>query len=245
MTWSQIGWAIIALGALLLLGLRFLFMQGRHGYDVRKMPIVDTFLDQRVSSIERGLGRHMILGDTFWSRPYPGLGLHALTVLNRLVSPGSMADGLENINAGAGGLVLFARQIVLGQYQDGFSERLSVSVPGPTPLSFLAGLLPEINRQPLGSLAIFGHYGSTAPLWTEGAALKGADSFAAAGTLSAQAALFLNMRDVLIGEEIFMLPGLFNPMPQTHAGWLTEDILRVVLMLLIVGAALLQIAGVL
>lgn len=245
MTWAQIGWTMIALGAVLLLGLRFLFGQGRHGYDVRNLSIVASLLDQRVSSIERGLGRQVILGDKFWSRSYPGLGLHALTVLNSLISPQAMADGLENVNAGAGGLVVFARQIVLGQYQDGFSMHLPVSLPGPTPLSFLAGVLPEINREPLGSLAIFGQFGSTAPLWTEGAALKGVDGFAAAGSLSAQAALFLSVRDVLMGEEVFMLPGLFDPTPQAQADWLTEDILRVMLMVLIVAAALLKMAGVL
>lgn len=245
MTWSQIGWTIIALGAVLLVGLRLIFSTGRHGYAVRKMPIIDRLTDQRVSAIERGLGRQVILGEKFWSRSYPALGLHALAVLNDLVSPGTTADGQEIISGGAGGLVVFARQIVQGHYQDGFSMRLPVSMPGPTPLSFLAGLLPEINRQPLGSLAIFGHYGSTASLWTEAAALKGAHGFAAAGSLSAQAALFLNVRDLLIGEEVFMLPGLFDTTPQAQANWLTEDILRILLIVLIVAAALLKMAGVL
>jgi hypothetical protein len=69
--------------------------------------------------------------------------------------------------------------------------------------------------------------------------------FAAAGSVIAQAALFLNVRDLLIGEEVFMLPGLMEPTPPNQAGWLTEDILRAALMGLLIVAVILKVAGLL
>lgn len=249
MTWAEIGWAIIGLTAVSLTGFSLLFNR-RRGYLARTNPAIKAFLDQRVAAIERGEGRQVVLGDRFWSRAFPGLALHALAVLPGLVNPETMADDGQAVVAGTGELVLFARQIVQGRYRDGFSPGLHaitmpVSLPGPTPLSFLAGFLPEMGLHPPGSVGIFGNYGLTAPLLTEGAVMRGGHAFAAAGSITAQAALFLNVRDLLIGEEVFLLPGLMDPTPYNQAGWITEDILRILLMALIVLAAVLTMAGVL
>lgn len=248
MTWVQIGWTVIFLAVVLLVGFSLIFKTGRR-YPVRQLPAVKALFDQRVIAIERGEGRQVVLGNRFWSRAYPGLGLHALSVLPSLVSTEVMVDGGQVVSAGTGELVLFARQIIQGVYRDGFSPALEpvinpVQLPGPTPLAFTAGLLTEINLHSPGSLALFGSFGLSAPLWAEAASIKGGNVFAAAGLISAQAALFLNVRDVLIGEEIFMLPGAMEPTAVNQAGWITEDILRVLLMVLMLAAAVMKMVGV-
>ena len=249
MTWTQIGWTVIALAAVLLAGFSLLFGR-RYKYLARTSPAVKRLQDQRVIAVERGVGRQVVLGDGLWTHAYPGLGLHALSMLPGMVSPEDSVEGGQVISTGSGALVLFARQIVQGCYQDGFSpglqERvLPVSLPGPTPLSFTAGLLPGFSTQPPGSLAMFGSFGLSAPLWAEAAQIKGGHVFAAAGSITAQAALFLNVHDLLIGEEVFMLPGLIKTTASYQAGWLTEDILRVSLMALLIVAAILKMAGLL
>ena len=249
MTWSEIGWIIIGLAAILLTASSIIF-KGRRSYFVRTSPAVKAFLDQRVTAIERGETRQIVLGDRFWSRANPGLELHALAVLPDLASPEAIADGGQTVAAGTGELVLFARQILTGGYQDGFSTGLHslimpVILPGPTPLSFLAGFLPEIGFQSPGSVGLFGNYGITAPMLAEGATRRGGHAFAAAGSVTAQAALFLNVRDLLIGEEVFLLPGLITRTPYNQAGWMTEDILRASLIALMAIAALLKMAGLL
>jgi hypothetical protein len=247
MTWTQIGWTIIALAAVLLTGFSLLFRH-RYTYQARKNPAVERLQEQQVIAIERGMGRQVVLGDGLWTHAYPGLGLHALLTLPGMVSPEDCVEAGQVISTGSGVMVLFARQIVQGCYQDGFSpglqERvLPVSLPGPTPLSFTAGLLPDLSTQRLGSLAMFGSYGLSAPLWAEAAQIKGAHVFAAAGSITAQATLFLNVRNLLIGEEVFMLPGLLKISKVNQAGWLTEDILRVALMILLIIASVLKMAG--
>ena len=248
MTWGQIGWSMIALAVVLLVGFSLIFKDGRR-YHVRHLPAVKALFDQRVIAVERGEGRQVVLGHRFWSRAYPGLGLHALSALPSLVSPEMMVDGGQAVSAGAGELVLFARQIVHGGYRDGFSAGLEagmspIQLPGPTPLSFTAGLLTEINLHSPGSLALFGSFGQCSPLWAEAAFIKGGNVFAAAGLISAQAALFMSVRDLLIGEEVFLLPGLMEATPVNQAGWLTEDILRALLIVLILVAAVMKMVGI-
>lgn len=244
MTWVEIGWVMIGLAAVLLIVFTFLF-KWRLRYQVRNKTAVQAFVDHRVRSVERGETRQVLLGDQFWSRAYPALGLHALSVFSSLSSVESTADGRQVAASGTGELALFARQIVQGSYKDGFSTGLSISLPGPTPLSFVAGLLPEMGLHTPGSVGLFGNYGQMGALLTEAALLKGGHVLAAAGSITSQAVLFLNLRDLLIGEEVFMLPGLIESTPGNQAGWFTEDILRVLLMVLLVIAAGLKMAGLL
>lgn len=249
MTWSLAGWMLIALAAILLVLFHFLF-QGKKGYSARRFSETEALMDSRVSAIEKGQCQQVVLGHHFWSRAYPGLGLHALSVLPSLVDTEIGADGGLTVSAGDGSLVVFARQIVQAAYQDGYSSALQpagvkVALPGPTPLSFTAGLLPEMGRHSLGSLALFGNYGVEAALWAETAVLKGSQVFSAAATLDSQAALYVNVPNLLIGEEVFMLPGLLTATADNEVGWLTEDILRGLLMLLLVIAAILKMVGVL
>ncbi len=243
MTWAQIGWTVIGLSALLLLVFSF-FYKGRRRYLIRKLTSLDVFQDDRIAAIERGKARHIVLGDQFWSRAYPALSLHALSVLPSLATSEDLMDGGQILSAGTGELAVFARQIVAGLYQGGFSAHLPVSLPGPTPFSFLAGFIPETGLKPLGSVGMFGNYGLTAALLSEAVELRGGHVFAAAGSITAQAALFVKTEDLLIGEEVFMLPGGFEPKAVGQAGWVTEDIIRLALMVLLVVAAGLKMAGV-
>jgi len=243
MTWAQIGWAFIALAAVLLFVLSLLDKR-RCRYPMRKNKALKDFLEQRLTAVERGTDRQVVLGDRFWSRAYPALGLHALAVLPRLTKPEDLADGRQSLMAGTGELVVFAQQIVHGNYQGGFSEALPVTLPGPTPFSFLAGFIPEVGQRQPGSVGLLGNYGATAALMNEAVAMQGGHTFAAAGSITAQASLYLNLQALLIGEEVFMLPGGIEPTHQDLAGWVTEDILRLVLIALLVVAAGLKMAGV-
>jgi len=247
MTWTELGWAIIGLGSILLIVFSLAFKkEGR--YRPRKQELVNTFLNQRVRAVEQGKKRLILLGEDFWSQAFPGLGLHALTVLPGLIKFEDIVEGGQVVSAGRGELVLFARQVIQGRYQEGFSPALHhamVSLVGFQGFSFTAGLLSELNRDSPGSLAILGGYGFDSVLWAESVQAKGGHVFAAAGTISAQAALYLTVRDLLIGEEVFMLPGLIKPMVGNQAGWTTEDILRLVLIALLILVSLLKAGGIL
>ncbi len=243
MTWTEIGWVIIGLGAVSLLLFNFLFAR-RGRYVVRPQPAVRSFLKQRMHAFERGEINQVLLGSRLWSRAYPALGLHALSVASGLagLEPGALEAQL--IAVGTGELALFARQIYQGTYRDGYSSALNLALTGPTPYAFLAGFLAEMHLHPSGAVGLFGNFDQMGALIMEAVADQGGRPFAAAGSINAQAALFLTTRDLLIGEEIFLLPGLFDSSPGYQAAWISEDLLRVALLALLVIAAGLKMAGI-
>ncbi len=247
MTWSLVGWMVIGLGVVLLLAFSFLF-KGHKGYPVRRFPAVERLVASRVTALEQGKKCAVVLGHRFWSSAYPGLGLQALSILPTVLSEENAAEGGQVVAVGDGSLLMLARQIVGKCYRDGFSKALhnpdlSVSLPGMTPISFTAGLLPELHSHSYGALVLAGNYGPEAIMWAESLADRAEYVFAAAGTLSSQAALFPSVQDSLIGEEIFMLPGLVDGQPVDQAALLTEDILRIGCVLLLLVGVILKLAG--
>ncbi len=249
MTWSFIGWVIIGLSAGLLFGLSFL-IKDFDIYQIRWPAMISRLIASRASAIEQGKKRQVVLGHQLWSHTYPGLGLHTLSVLPDFLDPESVVDGGQSVSGGDGSLVVFARQMITGRYRDGFSlalqdASLESKLYGPTPLSFTAGFLPELGMDPQGSLALFGDYGPEAALWVEAARTRHGRVFAAAGSIDSQASLFMTVPDLLIGEEVYMLPGLLSPTSKNRAGWLTEDFVRIILILMIVFGAILKMVGVL
>ena len=249
MTWSMVGWAVIILAAVLLILFTFLFKKNSH-YQARHQTSVDVLKSERVTAVERGERRQIILGNQLWSPAYSGLGLHALVTLPVFVNSAAIADRGQGVATSDGSLLVIARQITRGSYQDGYSELIDetiqhVTLPGVTPFSFTVGILHQLAVQKPRSLALFGVYGSESALWAASASDQGGEVFAAAGSLEAQAVLFLSVRDLLIGEEVYLMPGLVNPTPADQAAWLTEDIIRVLLIALLIAGAALKLGGVL
>jgi len=247
--WSIVGWAVIALSALLLV-ICSLLGNKLDFYSLRKSSSTSGLMKAQISAIERGQPRLIAIGDQFWSRAYPGLGLHALTSLPMLADTENVMDGGLSVAGGDGSLLVLAHQIVQNGYVNGFSmelskPRMSVILPGLTHLSFSVGLLSELGSQKYGSIALFGNYGPAAILWTEAVQSKGGYAFAAAGSLTSQAALLFNVRDLMIGESIFSMSGLLSSNPPDQARWLIEDILRVLLIFSLVAGVILKLTGVL
>lgn len=248
MNQKLIGLIIILLSAVLLPSL-YLLLKRKDIYFPRNFPAIDLLKSNRTKSIERGLGRGVVLGHRLWSQPYPGLGLAALQALPIYDEMGVRFDGRQQITTSAGSLLLFTRQILSEQYIGGFSEDLHQKsesmILGVTPWSYTAGLLPELSAAPQGSLSLLGYFGPEAALWGGELDEYSGHIFAAGGTLAGQAALFLSVRDLILGESIYALPGLFHPTPLNKASLLTGDILRALLILALLVGVGLKLAGVL
>ncbi|MFN2302748.1 MAG: hypothetical protein ACK2TV_03360, partial [Anaerolineales bacterium] len=206
MTVEIIGWVLIGLAAGLLGVLTFIFKWGRQ-YSVRELQMGQLFERSQEASIERGLRRQIVLGHQFWSYSYPSLGLWTVNVLPVLLKPEVGEDGLLSVSTADGTLAVMARQVVEQTYRNGFSTFLGhsgvqINLPGLTPLVFTAGFLSGIVRQPYGSLTLLGVYGPESLLWVDAVQSRDSVVMAAAGTLAAQAALYANVQNILIGESI-------------------------------------------
>lgn len=249
MTWSLVGWAVIMLAAVLLV-LFEVSLKGKTNYRVRHISAVEGLKTSRVTAVEKGRRRQVILGHRLWSQTYPGLGLQALTALPAFIDAEAVVDGGQILSLGGGSLLVLARQVIQGRYKDGFSESINegvqhLTLPGVTPLSFTAGILDMLAQQRPYSTALFGDYGPEAALWAASTADRGGEVFAAAGSLESQAVLFLSVRDLLIGEEIYLIPGSLDPAKSDRTGCLVEDILRIVLITSLLAGVVLKLGGIL
>ncbi|MFW5713527.1 MAG: hypothetical protein ACOCYU_02530 [Brevefilum sp.] len=248
MNWTLIGWALIFISAILIIFSKFLPLSKT--YPVRELPIVENLRKAQITTMERGEQRRVLLGDRIAPLAYPGLGLQALSALPSFLDRESAIDGGLTLGSADGGLVVFARQIVQNRYRDGFSPVLHQAgvrtmLYGPTPLSFTAGILPELAGSTGGSLTLFGHYGPEAMLWVEALRRNGGGAFASGGSLAAQAVLLLTVRDVSLGESTFAYPHILTGKKGSSQELFTEDLLRLVLMLGLLIGVLLKLGGVL
>lgn len=248
MNWALVGWGLIALGFILLASLSLWFKK-HGGYQTRHFPQIDELNDAKTIAIERGLNRMVVIGHQLSSLGYPGLGPNSLAALPGFLDSESLSYGKMSISTSEGALAVFARQIIENRYQNGFSEALPTSrvkpaLFGPTPFSFTAGLLCALSTNGEQGLVLIGNFGPEASLWTEICASKNGHVFAAAGTIESQALLFTHLSDLLLGESSFLLPGLIHSSPARQAGWLAEDILRIILILSFILGAILKIADV-
>jgi len=248
LNWALTGWVFIGLGIVLIIVLIW-------GIKVspaflRTLPFTKRLIESRAETVECGRYQQIFLGDNLLSQTYPGLGLSALGALPVFLDGETLVDGNSRVSSPSGEILVFAQQILQSRYQDGFSEPLAedlvrIGPYGPTPISFIAGLLPALPRQPYGTLVLLGDYGPQASLAVKAVLDQGGRVFAAAGSITSQAALFLNVRDILLGEEVFRVSEVMLPDPQKTATILVEDILRVLLILLLVIGAGLTMVGVL
>ncbi len=248
MTWSTIGWIVIGLAAVLLLVLSWVVKPGN--YPLRQRSFSEHLHRSRAATIEQGRRQQMVLGHTLWSRTYPGLGLSSLAGLSALIDPENLANGNATVSATAGTLAVFANQILQGRYQDGFSEgllasRMQATVYGPTMFSFTAGLMSDLKMRPYGTMVLLGDFGPESAISIKNIYDQDGEAYVAAGTITSQAVLFLNVRDILLGEEIYLASALLAPNPTQIASSLAEDLLRGALILALVVGAVLKALGVL
>jgi hypothetical protein len=249
MNWALAGWILIGLCALLL-GIFTLVFKAKSGYQVRKAPGLDRFVDAQIAAIEGGLHQQVSLGLQFAPGLYPGLGLQGLLLFpNLLPAEAGAAQGVS-VSAGDGSLAVLAQQIIRNQYLGGYWQLLpqggvSATLPGPTQPSYAAGLMSELGFRRHGSLAILGYHGAETVLYAEALTQKGGTFFSTSGSLLSQAALFPVVNDLMIGENIYRLGGLLKPSPGNQVGWLVEDVIRISMMILLIVAVVLKMVGVL
>ncbi|MBG0787229.1 MAG: hypothetical protein H0S79_19220 [Anaerolineaceae bacterium] len=248
MTWTMVGWIIIGLAAVLLAALTWIVKP--RALALRRQDFFRHLNRSRTATLEQGRRQEVVLGHALWSRAYPGLGLSGLASYDALLDAETLADGRQTVSANAGILAVFARQIIRGRYDSGFSDQLLPAeiqpvVYGPTTFSFNAGLMSDLKMQDYGTLVILGDFGPESAISVKNIHDQRGQAFAAAGSLASQAALLLNVQNILLGEEVFMAPALLDPQPKNLAGAQAEDWLRIGLILALVIGATLKAVGVL
>jgi hypothetical protein len=134
--------------------------------------------------------------------------------------------------------VAFERRGLSESYDPG-----CVRFVAPSQLSLAAGAAAEVTRGEISANLLAGAFGPEATLVTDAGERRGLPQAAAAADLRALAALYPAVDELAIGEELFAVGAQLTTGPGRLAGLMAEDLLRIVLIVAIVGAAVAAFFG--
>ncbi|MFZ5882947.1 MAG: DUF6754 domain-containing protein [Chloroflexota bacterium] len=237
---------VLLLAALLLLALTLLR---------RKSPAVLRSIEayERLNraiglSVEGGTRLHISIGRGNLYTARGGSALAGLAMLRRLTERTSLSDQPPIVTSGDASLAILSQDTLQSGYRAARAEdqfRLTNGrLTGLTPFAFAAGTLPVIRDEGVSANVIIGELGAEAALLADAAESKNADLIAASDNLPAQSVLYAASQAPLIGEELFAAGAYLGAGASHEASLQTQDILRWLVILAILGGAVLKFLGV-
>ncbi|MEW6287515.1 MAG: DUF6754 domain-containing protein [Chloroflexota bacterium] len=237
---------VLLLAALLLLALTLLR---------RKSPAVLRSIEayERLNraiglSVEGGTRLHISIGRGNLYTARGGSALAGLAMLRRLTERTSLSDQPPIVTSGDASLAILSQDTLQSGYRAARAEdqfRLTNGrLTGLTPFAFAAGTLPVIRDEGVSANVIIGELGAEAALLADAAESKNADLIAASDNLPAQSVLYAASQAPLIGEELFAAGAYLGAGASHEASLQTQDILRWLVILAVLGGAVLKFLGV-
>ncbi len=200
-------------------------------------------------AVEDGSRLHVSLGKSSLLSVTNATALVGLSTLERITQLSSASDRPPLATSGDGGLATLSQDTLRAAYR--FSNASDQYSPdqgrmlGSTPLAYTAGALPVIHDERISAHILVGNFGPEVALLGEAADQEGAFVVAGSDSLPAQAALYATTQEVLIGEEVFAVPAYLQAGPQHQASLQVQDILRWLVIVLLLAAIGLKVAGIL
>jgi hypothetical protein len=239
--------AVMALSAALLLALALWYRTKPH--EVR--PILALLRMRRAlgQSVEDGTRLHVALGDGDMLTPQGGASLAGLAVVRQLSQRTSASDRPTISSAGDPVLALLAQDTMEAGYQatgaDELFQTTTARLAGLGAFGYAAGAMPMIGDEHVSAALLVGHFGAEAALLAEAAERQNALLLGASDDLSGQAVMFAASEESLVGEEMFAAPAYLGAGPWHHASLTTQDVLRWLIILALLGGSLGKLAGLL
>jgi hypothetical protein len=210
---------------------------------LRAIPAYERLRKAVGLAVEKGTRIHVSLGKSSLTQTTNPSALVGLTTLEKVSLASSSSDRPPIASSGEGSLAILSQDTERASFR--ISGALELYNPdrgfltGPTPFSYVAGILPLVDSENISAHILVGNFGPEAALVTESAEMETAFTFAASDSLPAQAVFFASAQEALIGEELFAIPAYLESGPLHRASVHVQDILRwIVIVTMIAGAAL-------
>jgi hypothetical protein len=231
---------LIGAGAIFLLAV---FDRRHSPRPLRPIPGFQSLRRSIGLAVEDGKRLHVSIGNANILSPNSASALVGLSTLNRIAQLSMISDRPPIATSGEGSLAILSQDTLRGAYRSGNAldqydpERARLA--GPTPMSYIAGVIPIIHDEDISANLLVGSYGGEVALLTDAIDQENAFSLAASDSLTAQAALYATASEPLIGEELFAIPAYLQAGPFFTASLGAQDILRwIVIAAILVGSAL-------
>ncbi|NJC97505.1 MAG: hypothetical protein FIB03_14405 [Anaerolineae bacterium] len=236
---------IIVLAALLLIGLTVL--RRRSPAVLRTIEAYDRLNRAVGLAVESGRRLHISLGRGNLFTARGGSALAGLAMLRRLSEQTSLSDRPPIVTSGDASLAILSQDTLQSGYRAAGAEEqyrfTTGRLTGLTPFSFAAGTMPAMHDENVSANVLIGDLGSESALLAEAADREDSELIATSDNLSAQSVFYATSRDPLIGEELFAAGAYVGAGASHEASLQTQDILRWLVILAILGGAVLKLLG--
>ena len=142
---------------------------------------------------------------------------------------------------------MLSQDTLLAAYQSSGVEELftpaSGRLGGLTPFSYAAGAMTVARQEQVSTDLLMGDFGPEVGLLTEASERENSTLIAAAHDPAAQSILFASVSEPLVGEELFAIPAYLGNDSAQRASLQVQDILRWLVILALLGASALKMAG--
>lgn len=247
----------IILGFLLLglaLGLMIYFMIDEFNRSpggtrrLRDIPAFHRFRRAVGLSVESGKRLHISLGRGGITELPGGATFEGLTILECCTRAASISDRPPVATSGDSITAVLSQDTLHAGYASLGAERrytpTNGRLSGLTPLSYAAGVMPDIHDEQVSASVFAGHFGSEVGLLIEAGERTRGLTVAGSDSLSAQAVLYAAAQEPLVGEELYAGGAYLGAGAAHIASLRMQDILRWVVIGLILLGAILKLVGV-
>jgi len=227
----------------------FTYLRRRSTVQFRRINAFSRLKNAIGRAVEDGSRLHVSLGHGGMTSPQAAASLAGLVALRRLADMTSAGDEPPVASSGDAVLAILSQDTLQASYQDvtsgGHYDATGGRLTGLTPFSYAAGAIPIMHDEQISTNVLLGNFGVEAGLLVDTAERQGSFTLTASDNLPAQAILYANAQDPLIGEELFAAGAYLNAGAAHTASLTVQDILRWILVVIILGGALLKMVGVL
>ncbi|HET6445244.1 MAG TPA: DUF6754 domain-containing protein [candidate division Zixibacteria bacterium] len=219
----------------------------RSGVGLRNIKAYEKLQKQAVKAMASGRSIHFSPGRGSLSKATNPTSLAGLSGLQRITEDASSSDKPPLVSAGDGTLFMTARDVIRGGYEHSGrakayeSQKSQFIAADNSPMAFGAGVSDILNQGEHGSSIIMGHIGSELALMAEAAERKHQDQIIGSDNLAALAVAVSATEDVLMGEELYAAAAYLQEEPAHIASLQLQDILRILVALGILIAAIVSL----
>jgi len=241
---------MIALGIVVivvLLFVIFLALRRRSPATLRRIPAFERLNREIGLAVENGTRLHISLGRGNFFTARGGSALAGLALVRRIAERTSVSDRPPIVTSGDAAITILSQDTSQSGYRAaGAEEQFRVTagrVTGLSPFAYAAGTIPISRDDNVSANIIIGDLGPEAALVAEGADRQDSSLIGASDNLTAQSIFYAASQDPLIGEELFASGAYVGAGLSHEASLNTQDVLRWILILVILGGSLLKLIG--
>jgi len=238
---STLGLVIVVITAGLMVAFTILGRK-RLARQLRDIPAYAQLRRAIGLAVEEGTRLHVSLGKASIFSDRNTSSLIGLSVLERIAQMTLISDRPPLSTSGDPTLSILSQDVLSSNYRIANNiEAYNPSrgrITGLTPFSYAAGVIPAINEEQISTNILIGNFGNEIAILTDAIEQKSSSLIAASDHIPAQAILYASTQEPLIGEELYGAGAYLHAKPMHVASLQTEDALRWLCILIIIGGAI-------